>query len=56
MNDAAEILQMHAERDIPYDPAQDGFVFSPAEIHTFIQRRDRLEEAYSEPEHLAAAS
>jgi hypothetical protein len=57
MSDAAEILQMHEEREIPYDPAQDGFVFSTAEIQAFIQRRDRLDEAYSEPEHyLAAAS
>ncbi|HXA68098.1 MAG TPA: hypothetical protein VNV82_23250 [Bryobacteraceae bacterium] len=57
MNDAAEILQMHAGRDIPYDPAQDGFVFSTAEIQTFIQRRDRLDEAYCEPDReLAAAS
>ena len=40
MIDAAEILQMHEEREIPYDPAQDGFVFSTSEIHTFIQRRD----------------
>src|ERR1700733_2328536 len=51
MTDAAEILQMHEEREIPYDPAQDGFVFSTAEIQAFIQRRDRLDEAYSEPEH-----
>jgi len=57
MNDAAEILEMHQERDIPYDPAQDGFVFSTAEIQAFIQRRDRRDEAYSEAEyHLAAAS
>jgi hypothetical protein len=57
MIDAAEILQMHEDRDIPYDPAQDGFVFSTSEIHTFIQRRDRLDEAYCGPEdHLAAAS
>jgi len=57
MNDAAEILEMHQEREIPYDPAQDGFVFSTAEIQTFIQRRDRLDEAYCEPEdRLAAAS
>jgi len=50
-------LRHHADRDIPYDPAQDGFVCSIAEIKTFIQRRDRLEEAYSEPEHhLATAS
>jgi hypothetical protein len=57
MNDASEIFQMHAGRDIPYDPAQDGFVFSTAEIQTFIERRDRLDEAYSEPgRELAAAS
>ena len=57
MIDAAEILQMHEDREIPYDPAQDGFVFSTAEIQTFIQRRDRLDEAYCEPEdRLAAAS
>ncbi len=57
MIDAAEILQMHEDRNIPYDPAADGFVFSTSEIHTFIQRRDRLDEAYCEPEdHLAAAS
>jgi hypothetical protein len=57
MIDAAEILEMHQEREIPYDPAQDGFVFSTAEIQTFIQRRDRLDEASYEPEdHFAAAS
>jgi hypothetical protein len=55
MSDAAEILQMHEEREIPYDPAQDGFVFSTAEIQAYIQRRDRLDEAYSEPEHHLAA-
>jgi hypothetical protein len=57
MIDAAEILQMHEDREIPYDPAQDGFVFSTSEIHTFIQRRDRLDEACCEPDReLAAAS
>jgi hypothetical protein len=57
MNNAVQLLEMHQERDLPYDPAQDGFVFSTAEIQTFTRRRDRLEEAYSEPEHhLAAAS
>ena len=57
MIDAAQVLQMHEERNIPYDPAQDGFVFSTAEIETFIRRRDRIDEAYEGPEcHLAAAS
>jgi len=50
MIDAAQILQMHEEREVPYDPAQDGFVFSTAEIETFIWRRDRIDEAYDVPE------
>ena len=57
MNDAANILKMHQERRIPYDPAQDGFVFSTAEIETFIRRRDQVDEAYDLAEQaLAAAS
>ena len=57
MLDAAQILHMHEEREIPYDPALDGFVFSTAEIETFIRRRDRIDEAYDVPERpLAAAS
>jgi len=57
MIDAAQILQMHEERAIPYDPAQDGFVFSTAEIATYIQRRDRIDEAYELPDRdFAAAS
>jgi hypothetical protein len=59
MDDAAEIFEMHQERNLPYDPTQDGFVFSTAEIQAFIQRRDRLDEAYAYSEsehHLAAAS
>ncbi|HTA69523.1 MAG TPA: hypothetical protein VK776_14635 [Bryobacteraceae bacterium] len=59
IDDAAEIFEMHRDRNLPYDPTQDGFVFSTAEIQAFIQRRDRLEEAYAYSEdenHLAAAS
>ena len=42
---AADLLEMHQEKDLPYSPAQDGFVFSTDQIETFIQRRDRLSEA-----------
>jgi hypothetical protein len=57
MMHAARILEMHESQDIPYDPAQDGFVFSIAEIQTFLRRRNRLDEAYCDPEdRLAAAS
>jgi hypothetical protein len=57
MIDAAQILEMHQERKIPYNPADDGFVFSTAEIAAFIQRRDRIDDANGEhEEHLEAAS
>jgi hypothetical protein len=42
---AADLLEMHHEKELPYNPAQDGFVFSNDQIETFIQRRDRLSEA-----------
>jgi len=44
---AADLLEMHQEKELPYNPAQDGFVFSTDQIETFIQRRDRLSEARS---------
>jgi len=42
---AADLLEMHQDKKLPYIPAQDGFVFSNDQIETFIQRRDRLSEA-----------
>ena len=42
---AADLLEMHQEKELSYNPAQDGFVFSTDQIETFIQRRDRLTEA-----------
>ncbi len=57
MIDAATVLKMHEQRRIPYDPAQDGFVFSTGDIQTFIRRRDHIDEAYEVAEQaLAAAS
>ena len=57
MIDAAQLLRMHEHRDIPYDPKQDGFVFSRDEIKTFLHRSDRLNESYRAPGiHLTAAS
>jgi hypothetical protein len=38
---AADLLEMHQNEDLPYNPADDGFVFSNAEIETHIRRRDR---------------
>ena len=38
LKNAAVIMELHNDKGLPYDPAQDGFVFSPAEIGTRIQR------------------
>jgi hypothetical protein len=39
---AASLLELHKHKEIPYDPAQDGFVFSKDEIEAFSQRLMRL--------------
>jgi transcription termination factor NusB len=46
MYDAAKILQMHKNKKVPYNPNEDGFVFSNADIETYIQRRNRMDQAY----------
>ena len=45
MEKAGELLQMHAEQGLPYQPAEDGFVFSNPEIETYVRRQDRLDDA-----------
>jgi hypothetical protein len=47
LRDAAAIVQLHKQKEIPYDPAQDGFVFSKAEIEAFWQRQSRVQHARS---------
>ena len=42
---AANLLEMHKEENLPYRPADDGFVFSNAEIETFLLRRRRQNRA-----------
>lgn len=45
MNRAAKLLEMHQERELPYEPKEDGFVFSTDQIAQHIRREERLEEA-----------
>ncbi len=47
LRDAAAILELHKHKGLPYDPAQDGFDFSKAEIEEFAQRTMRLNQAWS---------
>jgi hypothetical protein len=42
---AAAILELHKHKGIPYDPAEDGFVFSNAEVETCSRRLIHLNEA-----------
>jgi hypothetical protein len=46
LQDAASVLEFQKHKGIPYDPAEDGFVFSKTEIEAFAQRTMRLNEAW----------
>ena len=44
---AARLLQLHeTETTTPYDPTQDGFVFSTREIETYLFRKTRKSKAF----------
>src|SRR5579864_580894 len=45
LHKAATILKMHKAQDLPYEPAEDGFVFSNDEIETYLRRQHRSEQA-----------
>jgi hypothetical protein len=45
LDKAAKILKMHKDQNRPYEPAEDGFVFSNGQIETFLRRQDRSEQA-----------
>jgi hypothetical protein len=42
---AAALLELHKHKGIPYDPAQDGFVFSKDQVEAFAQRLMRLNQS-----------
>jgi hypothetical protein len=42
LKDAAAVSEVHKHKGIPYDPTQDGFVFSRDEIDAFAQRQMRI--------------
>ena len=47
MPEAARLLKMHKAKGVPYNPVDDGFVFSERDIETYIQRETRKNEAYA---------
>src|SRR6266404_2138693 len=47
MPEAARLLKMHKAKGVPYNPVDDGFVFSERDVETYIQRENRKNEAYA---------
>jgi len=45
LDNAAKILKMHKDENAPYNPTDDGFVFSTAEIETYMSREERWQQA-----------
>ena len=45
--EAASLYQLDKKQGLPYNPSEDGFVFSISEIEVFIRRRDRLKAAFA---------
>ena len=45
LDKARKILKMHKDQNLPYQPADDGFVFSNDEIETFLRREERTQQA-----------
>jgi hypothetical protein len=45
LDNAAKILKMHQDANLPYQPSDDGFVFSKAEIECYIGREERWQQA-----------
>jgi hypothetical protein len=64
LKNAAALSELHKHKGIPYDPAQDGFVFSKDEVEAFAQRLVRLHDAstieylhfYAPPNRFGAAA
>ena len=56
LDQAAKILKMHKEENLPYEPAEDGFVFSTGQIENFLRRQDRSHKANAHDFHACSES
>ena len=45
MHQASVLLEMHQLKEEPYDPSDDGFVFSNADFHAYIHKNNIAERA-----------
>jgi hypothetical protein len=56
LEEAQLLAQINLINGLPYDPAQDGFVFSNAEINLAIHRNNRLNEAKAQAKGIFAVN
>ena len=47
MDDLLKLMEAHEKTGVPYNPADDGFVFTAAQIHTARQQKDRARKAWN---------
>jgi len=47
MHDLLKILEKHERKGLPYDPSDDGFVFTAAQIRAARQKKNRFDKAWS---------
>jgi hypothetical protein len=45
LKQAAALVELHKRKGLPYEPVEDGFVFSKDEVERFAQRLMRLSES-----------
>jgi hypothetical protein len=45
LKQAAALLEMHKHKGLPYDPVEDGFVFSKDQVEAFAQRLVRVNQS-----------
>jgi hypothetical protein len=47
MTQLLRIMERHECKGVPYNPSDDGFVFTAAQIHTARQKKERFDKAWS---------
>jgi len=53
---ASALYQIHKQKGIPYDPAQDGFVFSVEQLEAYLDRCASIRDSHYVPPRAAAAA
>ena len=56
MGQASALIHMHALKEEPYDPSEDGFVFPDGELEAYMHKNGVTQRAYEAEEYCEAAA